>query len=530
MGYKTAKLPDLKGLCQEIINELLEERKIERKAVNRIAKKVCKKYNTADMPSNTQLLQFCSNEAREKLEGVLLMKPGRTISGVTIITVACKPAKCPGNCLYCPQGDNAPSSYTGLEPAIRRGINNNYDPFLQVKNRLEQYKIMGHKTDKIELIIIGGTFLAQEKAYQEWFVCRLYDALNGLQSRGLEEAIRFNETASIRCSGLAIETRPDYCFQQHIDQMLRFGTTRVEIGLQTVYTNILEKINRGHDVDAVIKATQLAKDSCLKCTYHIMPGLFTSPEEDVKQFKILFSNNQFKPDSLKIYPTLVVKGTELYKMWKNGDYRPLEEKEATDILVKAMKCIPKYCRVIRVQRDIPVNQIEAGVKKGNLRELVEQKAKKLGIKIKEIRYREVGHAVERGVKVDFDDVKIKRIDYNSSGGKEIFLSFEDAKHDVLVAFLRLRIPFKPFRQEITNHAALIRELHVYGPLVPVGEHITEAFQHKGFGRRLLEKAEKIAREEFDAKKMVIMSGVGVRGYYYRFDYMRDGPYVSKILK
>jgi len=530
MGYKTAKLPDLKGLCQEIIDELLQERKLTRKAVNRIAKKVCKKYNLADVPANTQLLQFCSKEARERLKDVLLMKPGRTISGVTIITVACKPAKCPGSCLYCPQGENAPSSYTGLEPAIQRAINNNYDPFLQVKNRLEQYKIMGHKTDKIELIIIGGTFLAQEKAYQEWFVCRLYDALNGMQSRSLEEAIRFNETAIIRCSGLAIETRPDYCFQQHIDQMLRFGTTRVEIGLQTVYPNILEKINRRHDVYAVIKATQLAKDSCLKCTYHIMPGLFTTSEEDIEQFKILFSNNQFKPDSLKIYPTLVVKGTELHKMWKNGDYKPLEEKEATDILVKAMKYIPKYCRIIRVQRDIPANQIEAGVKKSNLRELVEQKAKKLGIKIKEIRYREVGHAVERGVKVDFDSVKIKRIDYNSSGGKEIFLSFEDAKHDVLVAFLRLRIPFKPFRPEITNHTALIRELHVYGPLVPVGEHITEAFQHKGFGRRLLEKAEKIAREEFDAKKMVIMSGVGMRGYYYRFGYMRDGPYVSKILK
>jgi len=530
MGYNRPQIPNQKIVCREIIGELLQQKTLTRKIVEKTAKKICKKYDLPDIPSNVQILQLCNVEERRKLKDVLLMKPVRTISGVTIITVASKPNKCPGRCLYCPKGENAPQSYTGLEPAIQRAINNNYDPFLQVSNRLEQYRVMGHDTDKVELIIIGGTFLAHDKPYQEWFVCRLYDALNGSQSRSLDEAIKTNETASIRCSGLTIETRADYCFEQHINQMLRYGTTRIEIGVQSVYQNILDKINRMHDLDAVVKATQLSKDSCLKCTYHVMPGLFTTSGQDIEQFKILFSNQQFKPDSLKIYPTLVIKGTTLYHMWKNGEYKPLNDEEAMNLVAEAMRYIPKYCRVIRVQRDIPANQIEAGVKKSNLRELVERRARKLGIRIREMRYREVGHAAERGVKVDYNKMKMKRMDYESSGGKEIFLSFEDVKHDVLIGFLRLRIPFKPFRPEITGNTALIRELHVYGPLVPVGEHKKDAYQHKGFGKKLLEKAEKIAEEEFGAKKIVIISGVGMRGYYYRFGYMQDGPYVSKILK
>jgi len=530
MSFGGPVMQHKKNICREIISELLKQKKSSHKDVEKIAKKICKKYDSPDIPANVQILQFCNSEEKRQLKSALLMKPVRTISGVTIITVSSKPVRCPGRCLYCPKGENAPQSYTGLEPAIQRAINNKYDPFFQVTNRLEQYKLMGHEMDKVELIIIGSTFLAHDKPYQEWFVCRLYDALNGSQSRSLEEAIKTNETAALRCSGLTIETRADYCFEQHINQLLRFGTTRVEVGVQSLQQNVLEKINRMHDLNAVIKATQLAKDSGLKCTYHMMPGLFSSPEEDLEQYKILFSNPQFKPDSLKIYPTLVIKGTQLYNMWKAGQYTPLNDEEATDLIAKAMKYIPKYCRIIRVQRDIPSNQIEAGVKKSNLRELVEQRARKLGIKIQDIRYREAGHAAERGIKIDYGNVKMRRLDYDASGGKEIFLSFEDTKHDVLIGFLRLRIPFKPFRPEITSSTALIRELHVYGPLVPVGEHNEEALQHKGFGAKLLQRAEKIAKDEFKAKKMVIISGVGIRGYYYRFGYIQDGPYVSKILK
>ncbi len=509
---------------REIVEKLIKERS-NREDVEFIVKRICKKHRLANMPTSVQILQACKPEERAILKDILLTKPGRTISGVTIITVVAKPAPCPGRCIYCPKGVNAPHSYTGMEPAIQRGIRNDYDPFQQVKNRLWQYQIMGHPIDKIELIIIGGTFLALEKDYQNWFVKRLFDALNDKEAKDLEEAIKLNENAKIRCSGLTIETRADYCFEEHINQMLRLAATRVEIGVQSVYPEILEKIDRAHTVEDVVKATQLVKDSCLKCTYHVMPGLFVDPEKDLEQFKILFGDPGFCPDSLKIYPALVVKGTGLYEMWKKGEYKPLGNEEALKLLAEALKYIPKYCRVIRVQRDIPADQIIAGVKKSNLRELVEKRAEQLGTKIQEIRYREVGHRLSEGA-IDFDHVKLCRMEYDASHGNEVFLSFEDVKNDVVIAFLRLRMPYKPFRKEITDRTALIRELHVYGPLVPVGEFKKEAYQHKGFGRKLLEEAERIA-QEFGKNKIVIISGVGIRNYYYQFGYSPDGPYVSK---
>ncbi|MCS7105737.1 MAG: tRNA uridine(34) 5-carboxymethylaminomethyl modification radical SAM/GNAT enzyme Elp3 [Candidatus Aenigmarchaeota archaeon] len=517
-----------KKLLRSIIEELKKE-KLTREKVWVIVKRVCKRYKVKTIPTSIQILQACKDEEREKLEDFLVMKPGRTISGVSVITVVPKPAKCPGVCIYCPRGENAPQSYIGLEPAIQRAIQNNYDPFSQVKCRIKQYTLMGHDVDKVELIIIGGTFLALEKEYQEWFVKRLFDALNGKKAKSLEEAIKLNEEGRIKCSGLAIETRPDFCFEEHINQMLKLATTRVEIGVQSIYPEILKKAQRIHSIEDVIKATQLAKDSCLKVTWHIMPGLFTSFEEDLKQFKEIFENPEFRPDSLKIYPTLVIKGTKLYEMWKKGYYKPLEENEAIELIARALEYIPKYCRVIRVQRDIPASHIVAGVKKSNLREFVERRAEELGISIKEIRYREVGHKLEKGVKVDFEKIKLCRVDYEASGGDEIFLSFEDVKNDVLIAFLRLRIPFKPFRKEITEKTALVRELHVYGPLVPVDKFKEEAFQHKGFGKKLLEEAEKISKEEFDKNKIVVISGAGVKRYYYKLGYKQEGAYVSKLL-
>ena len=458
-----------------------------------------------------------------------MKKPVRTISGVSVITVVAKPASCPGKCLYCPDIKNVPKSYTGLEPAIQRGIRNQFDPFLQTNDRLNQYKSTGHPSDKIEILILGGTFLALEKRYQEWFVKRIFDALNEKDSKTLEEAQKLNEIAKHRCVGLTIETRADYCFEEHINQMLKLGTTRVEIGVQSIYPEILKKVRRGHDVEDAIHATQLAKDSCLKCTYHIMPGLFVDFKKDLNQFKVLFKDERFKPDSLKIYPTLVIEGTELYEMWKKGEYKPLTTKEGVKLLSKAMKYIPKYCRIIRVQRDIPTTEVIAGIKKSNLRELVEKECEKKKVMIKEIRYREVGHKMSKGIFPNPDMIKLCRLDYDASGGKEVFLSFEDVKNDVLIGFVRLRIPFKPFRPEIDENTALIRELHVYGPTVPIGKFKEKAWQHKGFGKRLLQEAERIAREEFNMKKMVVISGVGVREYYYRFGYKIDVPYVSKFL-
>lgn len=261
-----------------------------------------------------------------------------------------------------------------------------------------------------------------------------------------------------------------------------------------------------------------------------MPGLpGVDLKRDLEQFKILFENPNLKPDSLKIYPTVVIKGTKLYEMWKQGDYKPLTNTETVKLLAKAQKFIPKYCRIVRMQRDISAKKIEAGPWKSNLRELLESTAEKRRIKINEIRYREVGHKILKGAEVNLENIKLCRLDYDASNGKEIFLSFEDVKNDILIGFIRLRIPFKPFRQEITEKTALVRELHVYGPLVSIGQQPTEEWQHRGFGRELLQEAEKIAEEEFDKNKMVIISGIGAKLYFLKQDYKHDGVYVSKNL-
>jgi elongator complex protein 3 len=512
-----------------IIEKLIESEYLDYKKIDKIIKNECKRHNLKEMPTKVELLSVCKLDERRKLEQFMKKKPTRTVSGVSVITVVAKPASCPGTCIYCPKGSNAPQSYTGLEPAIQRGIRNDYDPFLQTKDRLNQYRLTGHPTDKIEIIILGGTFLALDKDYQEWFTKRILDVLNGKESESLEGAQRLNEATKHRCVGITIETRADYSFEEHIDQMLKLGTTRVEIGVQSVYPEVLRKVRRGHTVEDVVKATQLTKDSCLKTTFHCMPGLFVDFKKDLEQFKILFQDPRFRPDSLKIYPTLVIKGTKLYDMWKKKEYQPLTNEEGVKILSEAMRYIPKYCRVIRVQRDIPSNKIVAGIKKSNLRELVEKECERKGIKIQEIRYREVGHKLERGILPDINSVKLYRLDYDASNGKEIFLSFEDIKNDILIGFLRLRIPYKPFRNEIDEKTGLVRELHVYGQTVPIGLIKKHAWQHKGFGNRLLKESERIAREEFDMRKMVVISGVGTRKYYEKFGYKKDGPFVSKII-
>jgi len=518
-----------KSICEEIIEELMFLDNLDDKIIDKISKKVSKRHNLRDIPNKVEILRDCNEEERKKLKKYLQTKPSRSISGVSVITVVVKPADCPGKCIYCPRGSNAPQSYTGWEPAIQRGIRNNYNPFSQTKDRLNQYRLIGHSSDKIEVIILGGTFLALEKDYQNWFVRRIFDALNGKESKTLLEAQKLNESAKHRCVGMTIETRADYCYEEHINQMLRLGVTRVEIGVQSVYPKVLEKVKRGHGVDAIVKSTKLAKDSGLKVTYHMMPGLFVNLNKDLEQFKIIFSDDRFKPDSLKIYPVLVMPDTELYGLWKKNEYKPLTTEEGVKLISEAMKYIPKYCRVIRVQRDIPIDKVATGIKKSNLREFVERECEKNKVRIQEIRYREVGHKMRKGVIPDPDKIKLCRVDYDASDGKEIFLSFEDIKNDILFGFIRLRIPNKPFRLEIDNKTGIIRELHVYGSVVKIGKKKGNAWQHKGFGKKLLQESERIAREEFGMKKIVVISGVGVREYYRKFGYSLDGFYMSKIL-
>ena len=462
-----------------------------------------------------------------------IKKPVRFISGVHVIAVMVKPRQCPhGRCLYCPGGVElgSPQSYVPDSPAVARAIPLNYDPYEQVKYRIKAYEAMGHTVSKVELIVMGGTFLAYPSDYQEWFIAMCLKAMNdyphfrkGLEKVSLSREHVRNEQAKIRCVGLTIETRPDWCKEEHVDRMLYLGATRCEIGVQTIYDEILEKVERGHTVEDSIKATQLLKDAAYKVCYHLMPGLPGSDlDKDLEMFKTVFSDERFKPDYLKIYPTLVIPSSKLYELWKRGLYKPYDDKEYIELLAKVLAMVPRYVRVIRVGRDIPVKWIAAGLKYGNLRQVVLDKMKELGLKCHCIRCREVGHYILEHAEIpDMSNVSLCRIDYEASGGHEIFLSIEDLKRDILYALLRLRIPSeKAHRREIrAGRSALIRELHVYGPSVPVGEK-SFWWQHRGLGKYLMACAERIAYEEFGVYRIFVISGVGVRNYYRRLGYKK----------
>ncbi len=441
-------------------------------------------------------------------------------------------AGCPhGRCAYCPRGENAAQSYTGKEPAALRAIQNDYDAYRQTSARIEQLEAIGHKAEKCELIIMGGTFNAQPKEVQELFVKRALDAMNEKTSRTLAAALKLNEKAAHRAIGITFETRPDWCREKDVDELLRMGATRIELGVQTLSDEVYRKVKRGHTVADVAKATQACKDSALKVLYHMMPGLLSDERKDVEMFRQLFSDSRFKPDMLKIYPFMVMPGTEMYEWWKRGEIKPYSADEAAKVLAKATKFIPRWCRIMRVQRDIPVYLIASGVKNSNLREMVDAELRKEGKTCGCIRCRELGLKMHKEkLEPDWTSVKLNRIEYDASGGKEIFLSFDEMKHDALVGFLRLRIPNSPHRPEIDGATALVRELHVYGESVGIGEEAKgKKLQHRKFGERLLAEAERIAAEEFDKKKLLVMAGVGVKPYYRKLGYRDDGVYVSKGL-
>ena len=343
--------------------------------------------------------------------------------------------------------------------------------------------------------------------------------------KSLEEVKLENERSKIRIIALVIETRSDYSGKIHINDMLSYGTTRVEVGVQSLYNNVLEKAKRGHTVEDSIKATQLLKDSFLKVSYHMMTGLpGTTREMDINMFKELFENENFKPDMLKIYPCLVMPGTSLYDQWKQGEYRPISSEEAAETIAEAKRFIPIYCRVQRIQRDIPGTAIASGPIRTNLRQDVNGLCKKKGILCQCIRCREPMNKI-----VDLDNVRLKRFDYKASNGDEVFLSFEDVKNNLLLAFCRLRKPFEPFEKEITPDSIGIREIHTYGSAVSLGKQPKEEIQHRGLGKKLIIEAEKIAIDDFDAKKMLVISGVGAREYFAKLGYKKDVSYMSKKL-
>jgi elongator complex protein 3 len=448
-----------------------------------------------------------------------MRKFARTISGVTPVAVMTQPLKCPGQCVFCPTYQSIPQSYTPESPAVLRAIRCGFDAQKQVRSRLKALSDMGHPTDKIELIVMGGTFLAYPEDYQYRFIKDCLDGLNGQQSANLEEAKKLNETAQHRCTGMCIETRPDWCRQEEIERMLQFGATRVELGVQVLDDEIYRLTRRGHRVEDVVRATARLRENGFKVHYHWMPGLpGSTPEHDLELSRVLFEDESFRPDGLKLYPTMVVEGTELEKWYKEGRYQPYEVGTMVRLMVEIKSIVPKYVRISRVLRDIPAKFITAGCK-DSLRGVVKQQMKQRGIECKCIRCREYGHRAREGREIG--EPRLVRMDYDAAGGKEIFLSFEDGA-ETLFGLLRLRI------QEAL---AVIRELHIYGPEVPLSEQKEGAAQHKGLGKALLLEAERIALEEFKAPQMTILSGIGAREYYRsEFGYRLEGDYMVKELK
>ncbi len=561
---------DAKKRFCEIILDKIESGEINSKIKLNLAKlETGRKLGIRNMPSNPDILSH-SNNPSKKTSILLSIKPLRTLSGVAPVAIMTKPIKCPhGTCLYCPGGPNSsfgsvPQSYTGNEPATMRAINNNYDAYRQTTNRISQYYATGHNPEKVELIIMGGTFPSFEDQYQNEFIAGAFGAINDFSehffdskkfdskkfnktfmkdgkcfsentreimktknNHSLKEEHAKNEKANIRIVTLCIETRPDWSKENEINKMLTLGATRVELGVQSIYNKVLDYVNRGHGVEETIEATRLLKDSGLKVTYHVMPGLPKSTKEmDIGMFKEIFENPDFRPDGLKIYPCMVMPGTGLEKLYNSKKFRPLETEEAAEIISEAGKYFPYYTRVHRIQRDIPTKFSMGGIDKNNLRQIAEKKMEEKGIILKDIRKRETG--INKKINTEIEPELIIR-KYEASKGQEFFISFEDKKNDLISGFCRLRKPYKPFRKEFTENTACIRELHVFGSALGIGKH-GESEQHKGLGMKLIKEAEKIALEELDCKKLLIISGVGAREYYSKkLNYSRDGVYMSKKL-
>jgi elongator complex protein 3 len=517
---------DYQRACKSIAEQIESRNLASVSHVLKVVRETSSAYHLSTMPKYEHIIQHLHDN---RLRRLLMVKPAKTASGVSVVAVMPKPYECPhGRCTYCPGGIefNTPLSYTGTEPATRAAQKFSYDPYQQVRSKMEQLQSRGHDTGKTEIVIVGGTFPFMPVDYQRGFAKSCYDALNGSKSPSLEQAIISNETAENRCVGFTVETKPDYCKERHIDLMLELGVTRVEIGVQSLRDEVYKQVNRGHTLDDVVDAFRIARDSGYKIVAHMMPGLpASSPEKDIEDFRRLFEQDEFKPDMLKIYPTLVLENTSLFKMHKSGRYHAYSDDDLVDVIVEAKKVIPPWVRIMRVQREIESKDIVAGPKSGNLRQIVLQKLRQNGDKCRCIRCRETG--LQKKYPAEYE-VELRRIDYTASGGREIFLSYESQDGDTILGFMRLRKVAGPHRSELQK-SAIVRELHVYGQAVGVGKKESDdSYQHRGYGAKLLKEAERIAKDELGVKKIAIISAIGTRQYYKKLGYCRDGPYMSKM--
>jgi elongator complex protein 3 len=445
-----------------------------------------------------------------------MKKPVRSASGISVVTVVTMPQACPhGRCVYCPGGGDTPNSYTTVSPAIMRAKELAYDPAKQVEARLRALTVMGHPISKIEVIIIGGTFLHFPPGYCEKFIKSIFDSLNGTESSDLEVAQRINETSERRCVALCIETRPELCTAENIQTLLRFGVTRVELGVQALDDRIYKLVNRGHTVQDVINATRSLKDAGFKVGYHVMPGLpGSTPEKDITMFRMMFEDSAFQPDQLKIYPTQVVQGSELEQWHKEGTFKPYPDEVMIDLLCRLKVLVPPYCRIMRIQRQLSVDILKSGLW-GDVRTEVHKRMKEREMECKCIRCKEIGFNKDAQ-----GPWQIEMLSYYASSGREWFVTMQN--HEGIIQGL-VRCRTTPAVPGIM----FIRELHVYGREVPVDGASVET-QHKGIGRQLMAEAERIAKEQ-KCRKILIISGVGVRQYYRKIGYALERQYMAKGL-
>ena len=535
-----------------LIERILDGTIANREDLHRYKIKASKRFKHGDIIPNSEILRVARERIEdenelERIRQMVQRKVTRTISGVAPVAVMTSPSECPhGKCTCCPGGVemNTPQSYTGHEPAALRAGMNDFDPYLQTVNRIAQLEAIGHSTEKIDLIVMGGTFPARDREYQDRFIKRCFDGMNragtaeeekfrNSESNSLQKSHGENENAPHRCTGLTIETRPDFCMETHVDRMLEQGATRVELGVQSLHDEALNAIKRGHDVDASATATKILKDHGFKVCYHLMPGLpGETPESDLAMFRRVFSDSRFRPDMLKIYPVVVVAGTGLYDTWKNGEYEPYGLSEITGLIAQLKEIIPPYVRIQRIQRDIPAKMIEGGVKFSNLRQIVRKRMKETGTSCRCIRCREAGHNEMINGKTDIEGVEMKETRYEASGGEEIFLEAVERGSKILYGYLRLRfIPGEgnSARAEMNGkRTGIIRELKVVGQAMGIGKRDSTQLQHLGLGDKLLGRAELMAKEA-GMEQILVTSGVGVREYYRKKGYRRVGPYMGKTI-
>lgn len=498
---------------------------------------ICKKYKI-DSLLNADIIKVYRLLLKNKkikdmphIEALLRKRSVRTLSGVAPVAVLTKPYPCPGTCAYCPRQKDVPVSYLSNEPAVMRAIRCNYEPYQQVAHRLRSLENNAHHPEKIELIVIGGTWSYLPEKYKYWYIVNCFKAANDystdkkvvdksvrktLSLKQLKELLikeqKKNEKAQYRIIGLTLETRPDYIDHKEVLEMRSLGCTRVEMGVQAIDDKILKQNKRGHGIKEIAEATKLLRQYGFKITYHLMPALpGSTAKKDLQMFKQLFTDERFQPDQIKFYPTVVTEGSLLYKWYKQGKYKPYSNKVLQNLIIKCKAVVPLYVRIIRLIRDIPAESIMAGNKITNLRQILQQK----GVVCHCIRCREPKEKTGT-------EYEVNVISYRAANGIEYFISVDSVDKKTLYGFCRLRLdktsPIEP---------AIIRELHVYGELVPIGSEIK--VQHRGLGKILIKKAEEIAKEA-RVDRIAVISGVGVRGYYRKLGYRLYNSYLIKKIK